>query len=176
MPKLITSRLVLNAKKGFTLIELMVAISIVAILATVGLVVFSNTQIQARNSRRTQDIAAIAGALESAKQPGQAYYTQITAANFSGNLVPDDPKSTQYHYCLYYKITLPPPAPPTAVIPDVSGWNTTTCPALENPNGITTQVFGTTNVPEIAPFATSWVVCAYQEGTPASFKCVANKQ
>lgn len=153
----------------------MVAISIVAILATVGLVVFSNTQIQARNSRRIQDIAAIAGSLEAAKQPGQAYYSQITTANFSGNILPDDPKSTERHYCLYYKTILPPPAPPTAVIPDVSGWNTTTCPALEDVS-VTTQVFGATNVPTIAPFATSWVVCAYLEGTPPSYKCVANKQ
>lgn len=176
MSQLITSRLMFRSHKGFTLIELMVAISIVAILATVGLVVFSNTQIQARNSRRTQDINAIANAFEAAKQPGQAYYSSITGSNFSGGVLPDDPKLTERHYCLYYKTLLPPPVPPAGVIGDISGWNASTCPNLSDMNNITSQVFGATNLPTVAPFASAWTVCTYLEGTPASYTCVSNKQ
>lgn len=59
--------------KGFTLIELMVSISIVAILATIGAVLYSSTQQTARNSKRSQDIQAIATALEVYKSANGKY-------------------------------------------------------------------------------------------------------
>src|SRR5438105_2352829 len=51
-------------KKGFTLVELMVAITIVAILAVVGFTVFSGLQKGARDTRRTQEIQSISTAME----------------------------------------------------------------------------------------------------------------
>lgn len=51
--------------KGFTLIELMVAISIVAVLATIGLTLFSNAQKTGRDGKRRADIDAITTNLES---------------------------------------------------------------------------------------------------------------
>lgn len=50
---------------GFTLIELMVVISIIAFLAVIGIASFTNAQKQARNSRRQADVESIATALES---------------------------------------------------------------------------------------------------------------
>ena len=50
--------------KGFTLIELMVAISIVAILATIGFSTYSQTQVRARDAKRKQDLRALSTALE----------------------------------------------------------------------------------------------------------------
>jgi prepilin-type N-terminal cleavage/methylation domain-containing protein len=50
--------------KGFTLIELMVVITIIAILSTVGLVLYSNAQKAVRFSKRMQDVQAIKTALE----------------------------------------------------------------------------------------------------------------
>ena len=50
--------------KGFTLIELLTAITIVAILSTVGLTVYSQSQLLARDARRKQDLRAIATGLE----------------------------------------------------------------------------------------------------------------
>jgi len=52
------------ARKGFTLIELMVVIAIIAILSTVGFVSFTNAQIAGRDARRKQDLRSIAQALE----------------------------------------------------------------------------------------------------------------
>ncbi|MDO8619048.1 MAG: prepilin-type N-terminal cleavage/methylation domain-containing protein [Candidatus Daviesbacteria bacterium] len=51
--------------RGFTLIELMVAISIVAILATVGLTLFGNAQKTGRDGKRRGDVDAITTNLES---------------------------------------------------------------------------------------------------------------
>lgn len=52
-----------RGKKGFTLIELMVVISIIAILSTVGYVTYSHAQITARDARRKDDLRQIATAL-----------------------------------------------------------------------------------------------------------------
>ncbi len=53
-----------NKVKGFTLIELMVAISIIAVLSTIGMVAYSKVQLLGRDARRKQDLRAIAQALE----------------------------------------------------------------------------------------------------------------
>ena len=50
--------------KGFTLVELMIAISILAIIAMVGLSTFSQSQRLGRDSKRKQDLRAVASALE----------------------------------------------------------------------------------------------------------------
>lgn len=52
-----------SPKKGFTLIELMIAISVIAILSTIGLMVYSNGQRLARDSRRKADLQEIKTAL-----------------------------------------------------------------------------------------------------------------
>lgn len=49
---------------GFTLIELVIAISIVAIISAVGLVSYSRAQLIARDAKRKQDLRSIAIALE----------------------------------------------------------------------------------------------------------------
>ena len=50
--------------QGFTLIELMVVISIIAILSVIGLTIFSGVQKNARDAKRKADLKAIATALE----------------------------------------------------------------------------------------------------------------
>lgn len=51
-------------KKGFTLVELLVAISIIAILSTIGLITFSGIQSKARDSARKNNLRTLATALE----------------------------------------------------------------------------------------------------------------
>lgn len=54
----------ISEKKGYTLIELLVVIAIIAILSSIGLVIFTNVMKQGRDSRRQSDLRAIQSALE----------------------------------------------------------------------------------------------------------------
>jgi prepilin-type N-terminal cleavage/methylation domain-containing protein len=85
-----------NSQKGFTLIELMVAIAIVAVLSTIGITLFQSTQSQARDSRRRQDIDAFSTVLETNFNPTTGVYTTPTAANFAGGTLPVDPLGSSY--------------------------------------------------------------------------------
>ena len=51
-------------KKGFTLVELLVTISIIAILSAIGLVLYSTVLKQGRDSKRQSDLKSIQLALE----------------------------------------------------------------------------------------------------------------
>ena len=62
-----------SVKKGFTLIELMITISIIAILATIGMVVYSSVQKNARISKRVQDLNSMKVALETYKTATGSY-------------------------------------------------------------------------------------------------------
>lgn len=105
----------LPAEKGFTLIELMVAISIIAIISAIGFVSYSQAQVVARDGKRKQDLRALQTALELYYQdPANNHtYPQFTDINSSnstnwGNLnsaiypkylnnpIPDDPLATNY--------------------------------------------------------------------------------
>lgn len=50
--------------RGFTLVELLVSISIIAILSAIGMVVYSRVIREGRDSRRQSDLRAIQSALE----------------------------------------------------------------------------------------------------------------
>lgn len=159
------------SNNGFTLIELMVAIAIVAVLATVGLVVFSNTQKQARDSRRTQDVSAVANALESAKSPTSIYYSTITGANFAGGVVPVDPRSGStsgpQNYCLFYNTSVPPARPPTGI----AVWGGSNCPGGIGAGTVTVNNTSTLILPANV---TSWTICAKLENS-ASLTCQYSK-
>ena len=83
-------------KNGFTLIELLVVIAIIAILSTIGLVVYSSVQRNARISKRVQDLDAMKTALETFKAangfyPSTAssiYTTTATCLNSTAALAP----------------------------------------------------------------------------------------
>lgn len=101
---------------GFTLIELMVAIAILAIVSTAGLIVFTGAQRSARDSKRTSDLSEIQKALEQYYAINKNYPTDnnvnvsnIAASNFGGffqaGIPPQDPQNSptypnyQYYYC-----------------------------------------------------------------------------
>lgn len=85
---------IINTPRGFTLIELMVVISIIAFLAVIGIAAFSNAQRTARDGRRRADIEAIATAMESKFDPINGVYTIASIDTFfSSGIQPKDPSS-----------------------------------------------------------------------------------
>lgn len=119
-----------NAKnpQGFTLIELMIVVVIIAVLAVIGVTVYSNIQKNARDSRRRADIESISKALEAhVNQSANQYCTGAAgsycfpaASWFAGGAIPADPNGSAYS-------GLP-----------VSGATTyNVCATLENPSGST---------------------------------------
>lgn len=56
-----------SSARGFTLVELLVSIAIIAVLSVIGLTLFSTAQQAARDAKRRQDLKAIAAALEQYK-------------------------------------------------------------------------------------------------------------
>lgn len=98
-------------KNGFTLVELLVVISIIAVLSAVGLVLFSSIQSRARDSIRKNDLRALATALEIYYQKNNQYVVGNTVGNtncsdlagsgltsFMTGDIPKDPKGTVYCY------------------------------------------------------------------------------
>lgn len=66
--------------RGFTLIELMMVISIIAILSSVGLVIFANAKKSGRTAKRIQDLNAIQTSLELYFNANNKTYPQSTGS------------------------------------------------------------------------------------------------
>lgn len=79
--------------KGFTLVELMVVISIIAILSVIGITVFTNVQKGARDSKRREDVDAISKAYEVSYTNR---YRTLTAADFASGIIPQDSTKGDY--------------------------------------------------------------------------------
>ncbi len=65
----------MNFHKGFTLVELLIAVTIIAILSAVGFTVFGNSSQKARDGVRKNDLQAISRALELYYQANRHYPT-----------------------------------------------------------------------------------------------------
>lgn len=96
--------------KGFTLFELLVSISIIALLTAIAVVSFGGVNKKARDSRRISDMEKIRIALESYRQVNGTYpaaMSTLVSSNFLQAL-PTDPKDdsnyaatlTDYTYSL----------------------------------------------------------------------------
>jgi prepilin-type N-terminal cleavage/methylation domain-containing protein len=85
---------------GFTLIELMVAITIIAILMIAGVVALTNTQKKSRDARRRADVRVLSQAMESYYMGGTfAYPTSGYAAALTSSFpagLPTDSQGTAY--------------------------------------------------------------------------------
>lgn len=92
-----------DARKGFSLIELIVVITIIAVVTAVGFVSFGGVNKKARDGRRMADLEKYRVALEMARQVGNTYPANlgvlVTMNLLSGTAV--DPKSNSaYPYIL----------------------------------------------------------------------------
>lgn len=66
-------------KRGFTLIELLVVISIISMLATIGILNFNKARIKGRDAKRKADLATIQQGLESFYEDNRQY--PVTSGN-----------------------------------------------------------------------------------------------
>lgn len=113
--------------KGFTLMELLIVIAIMAILVSLGAASYSTAQKSSRDARRRSDMKAIQNAVEQYLANTKAYpiaETDLDVGNayFPGGR-PVDPKFTVP--ADLYKYTLP------AVITDTAGSSYCVCAKLE---------------------------------------------
>jgi prepilin-type N-terminal cleavage/methylation domain-containing protein len=74
-----------SSRRGFTLVELLVVIVVIAILAAVTLVVYGNVQDQARKAKVTADIAQLVQAIEQARDRTGETLGQIDGSYATAN-------------------------------------------------------------------------------------------
>lgn len=85
-----------QAKAGFTLLELLVVISIIGILIAMGMAAYSTAQKKSRDARRKGDIKQVQNAFEQYYAANASVYascTTMAAANIQGGM-PNDPKNS----------------------------------------------------------------------------------
>ncbi len=147
--------------QGFTLIELMIAISIVAIMAVAGLLALQQAQKSGRDARRRQEIQAIATVIEAKKDPSSNTYSTVTAADFpSKGAIPTD--NTTQQYSMYASATIPDTSSLPAD-PNNTTWTTT------NPSGYTSWNGANQNGNAY------WKLCAHMETGSKPF-CISSSQ
>ncbi|RJP46337.1 MAG: prepilin-type N-terminal cleavage/methylation domain-containing protein [Armatimonadetes bacterium] len=94
-------------QKGFTLVELLVVISIIAILSVIGVSVFSAAQGSARDGKRRSEITSIAKSIESSKDYVTQKYT-YTTDNLSADFPNNSPSDARYCINITATSTTPP--------------------------------------------------------------------
>ena len=105
-------------KKSFTLIEMLVVVSIIAILATIVIVAVQRSSLNARDGRRKADIKTLKNAIEQYANNNRGLYPTTAPTEGSAQLlstllspylnpIPNDPapQSTSYTNYWYYSPT-----------------------------------------------------------------------
>lgn len=155
--------------RGFTLVEILVVLAIIAILSMIGITVFTNVHKAARDARRKEDIQAIAKALEVHYSDASCSGTYCPIQNnwFTSGVAPTkDPIGLLY--CLAY----PPGGTPNPLDDAINtGWGTSALPTCPG---------GYTNInPGANPSAGTirWKVCTLLEpGSVPAVYCIGSQE
>ncbi|MBI2196755.1 prepilin-type N-terminal cleavage/methylation domain-containing protein [Candidatus Daviesbacteria bacterium] len=84
---------------GFTLVELLVVVAIIAVLSVIGITIFTGVQKNARDARRRADIDSISSAWEANIVKVSPYYLKLLPTWFSSGTIPKDPSTgNSYNY------------------------------------------------------------------------------
>ncbi|MBU1088401.1 type II secretion system GspH family protein [Patescibacteria group bacterium] len=89
-----------NLKNGFSLIELIVAMTIVMVVTMVGVVSYQGANRKARDGKRKADLEKIRVALEIYRQEND-YYPETADSDLVPDYLqgwPDDPRNNSYYY------------------------------------------------------------------------------
>lgn len=136
----------LGSKRGFTLVELLVAATIAALLATVGVVSFVTANRNARNARRQADLEQVRAAIELYRTENGCYPGSScgSASNWAG------------------------------MMSAVSGFITTTA-TIQDPRNTGSYVYTYTPSPGAGSCAgRSYSMCANMEPDPPTAYCLCN--
>ncbi len=79
-----------TARRGFTLIELMVVVAIIGILAAMAMSVFTGATAKARNAKLKGNVKAMQAAVEQTYNQTTGVYGTVTSANFATGTAPTD--------------------------------------------------------------------------------------
>jgi len=97
-------------KKAFSLIELIVVVTIIALLTVAGVVNYATSNKKSRDARRISDLEKMRMALEMVRQVGVTYPASISSLSPTYlQTIPTDPKSGTYLYtpgATYYTYTI----------------------------------------------------------------------
>jgi prepilin-type N-terminal cleavage/methylation domain-containing protein len=177
-------KLLKRDQQGFTLVELLVAIAIIAILAIIGLTVFTGLQRGARDATRRSDVQAISKAMEANYNTTGGQYAPLATSMFAGGVIPHDPLDTTNNcstnycgYCMMVQVGGALPNPTGSNVTNSGGASacgTGTAASGGSANGVVSNgAPGNGNV-------TGYIICANLEtgGTsgPTSYYCQGSQR
>lgn len=81
---------IVNRERGFTIVELLIVVVVIAVLASITIVAFNGVQSRARDTARLQDMKVIIKALEAYKTVNGSYPAATPTLNASGWEVSSD--------------------------------------------------------------------------------------
>ncbi|MCM8787805.1 MAG: prepilin-type N-terminal cleavage/methylation domain-containing protein [Candidatus Omnitrophica bacterium] len=92
-------------KKGFTFVEILVVVTIIGVLTTVGAVSYRSANVKSRDGKRKADLEQIRAALEMCRTDTGSYPSGLSfggsltcGGNTYLNPIPQDPLSPNYNY------------------------------------------------------------------------------